>query len=193
MWIKENLGQNNIFNPKSHTKIQTLPKDSSVKSILSCANFKNKIIKKSVHYLKYKNLPQLTKPLGSLMLRTLSQHLKNKSDLILCPIPLHYSRLKFRGYNQADLLANYLHTKLRLPLYLDLKRSRDTPQQMRIKNRQDRIQNMNNAFVASQKNNFNQPILIIDDVTTTLSTIQEASKALSKQGFDDIYALILAH
>lgn len=193
LWLKENMAQNNIFSPKSNTNLRELPKDSSIKSILSCTDFKNKIIKKSIHYLKYKNLPQLSHPLGSIILRTLSQHLKNRSDLILCPIPLHNSRLKFRGYNQADLLAQYLHTKLRLPLYLDLQRSRNTPQQMRIQNRQARIQNMDNAFIASQKNNLNQPILIIDDVTTTLSTIQEAAKALSKQGFDDIYALILAH
>lgn len=193
LWIKDNLAQNNIFSPKSNTKIQTLHKDSYIKSILSCTDFNNKIIKKSIHYLKYKNLPQLSYPLGSIILRTLSQHLKNRSDLILCPIPLHHSRLKFRTYNQANLLAQYLHTKLRLPLYLDLQRSRDTPQQMRIQNRQARIQNMDNAFIASQKNNLNQSILIIDDVTTTLSTIQEAAKALSKKGFDDIYALILAH
>lgn len=193
LWIKENLHQNIIFKPKTHTKIKTINKNSYLNAILSCTDFKHKIIKKSVHYLKYKNLPQLAIPMGTIMLRALSQHLKNTSDIILCPIPLHTSRLKFRGYNQADLLAKYLQKKLRLPIYLNLERIRNTPQQMRIKNKSSRIQNMNDAFIASKKNNLKQTIILIDDVTTTLSTIEQAAKALSKQGFEDIYALILAH
>jgi len=193
LWLKENTQTNGIFAPKAKTRIETLSKDNNIQAILSCTDFKHKIIKKSIHYLKYKNLPQLANPLASIMLRTLSQHLKNTSNLILCPVPLHNGRLKFRGYNQADLLAKYLHTKLKLPLYLDLERIRNTPQQMRIQNRQARINNMDNAFEAHKKNTTQSKIILIDDVTTTLSTIQEAAKALSKQGFTDIYALILAH
>lgn len=193
LWLKESVSNHNIFTPKTKTKINTIPKYSSIKSILSCTNFKNKTIKKSIHYLKYKNLPQLSKPLASIMLRALSQHLKYQDNVILCPIPLHSSRLKFRGYNQAYLLAEYLQTRLKLPLYLDLQRTRNTPQQMRIQNRQARIQNMDNAFIASENNNFKQTIIIIDDVTTTLSTIEQAAKALSQKGFEDIHALILAH
>ena len=193
LWLKENTKTNNIFHPKNNKDIKFLSKESHLNSVLSCTDFKHKIIKKSIHYLKYKNLPQLATPMGTIMLRALSQYLKNTSDIILCPIPLHTSRLKFRGYNQADLLAKYLQKKLRLPIYLNLERTRNTPQQMRIKNKSSRIQNMNDAFIASKKNNLKQTIILIDDVTTTLSTIEQAAKALSKQGFEDIYALILAH
>jgi ComF family protein len=191
LWLKEN--SNTIFQTKSNDQIQILDKNSYIKSILSCSSFQDTIIKKSIHYLKYKNLPQLANPLGAIMLRAFGQHLKFKDNILICPIPLHYSRLRFRGYNQAELLAQYLHKKLNLPLYSDLKRNRNTPQQMRIQNRQARIKNMDNAFEALKDNSENQFILIIDDVTTTLSTIQQAAKALYKQGFTDIYALILAH
>jgi predicted amidophosphoribosyltransferase len=64
---------------------------------------------------------------------------------------------------------------------------------MRIKDKQDRINNMTNSFQANSKGFKDITIIIIDDVTTTLSTIKEAAKALSKQGFTDIHALILAH
>lgn len=191
LWLQEN--NHSIFKPKENTLIQNLDKNSNIKAILSCTDFKHKIIKKSIHYLKYKNLPQLATPLGTIMLRTLSQHLRITDNLLFCPIPLHHKRLKFRGYNQADLLAKYLQQQLRLDLYSDLQRIRNTPQQMRIQNRQNRIQNMDNAFQANQINIKNQTIILIDDVTTTLSTIQQAAKALSTQGFNDIYALILAH
>lgn len=194
LWIKENIKTNIIFTPKPNTKIQSIDKDSTLNCILTCTDFKNSIVKKGVHYLKYKNLPQLAKPLGTIMLRAFSQHFRKGIDVsYLCPIPLYTSRLKFRGYNQANLLANYLHKELKTPLYTDIQRIRNTPQQMRIQNRQNRIENVNNAFKAMTKGEQNQTIILIDDVTTTLSTIQQTAKALQKQGFSDINALILAH
>jgi ComF family protein len=162
-------------------------------SILTCTPFNDPIIRKSIHYLKYKNIPQIAEPLGAIMLRTLTQHIRLKSNIILCPIPLHNKRLQFRGYNQSVLLAQYLADKLKLPLYLDLQRIRDTPQQMRIKDRQDRIENVIDSFEAYSRAPKNSTIIIIDDVTTTLSTIEEAAKSLYKQGFCDIHALVLAH
>jgi predicted amidophosphoribosyltransferase len=65
---------------------------------------------------------------------------------------------------------------------------------MKIDDRQTRIQNVTDAFEANQKAaEHEQHIIIIDDVTTTLSTIQQAAKALRKQGFTSINALVLAH
>jgi predicted amidophosphoribosyltransferase len=64
---------------------------------------------------------------------------------------------------------------------------------MRIKDKQDRIDNVIDSFEAHSRAPKNSTIIIIDDVTTTLSTIQEAAKALYKQGFRDIHALVLAH
>lgn len=194
LWLKDKPKTQPLFVPKFNTKIQSTLKDGYIDSILSCTDFKNHIIRKSIHYLKYKNLPQIASPLGSIMLRSLSQNLRLKDNLILCPIPLHPNRLKFRGYNQALLLAEYLHKKLNLDIYNELYRIRDTPHQMKINDRDSRIQNMDNAFKARQKVlSDTQSIILIDDVTTTLSTIQEAAKALSKVGFNSINALVLAH
>ncbi len=194
LWLKEQHSVQPIFIPKSNTIPKTLRKNSYLDSILSCTNFKNHIVKKSIHYLKYKNIPQLSQPLGSIMLRALSQSLRIKENIILCPIPLHPNRLRFRGYNQALLLTQYLECKLNLPIYNGLTRIRDTPNQMKITDKTTRIENMNDAFEARQvAGSEGQNIIIIDDVTTTLSTIQQAAKALSKQGFASINALILAH
>jgi ComF family protein len=193
IWIHKNIQQKALFSPKIYTTIQPNLDSGKLMSILTCTTFHDPIIRKSIHYLKYKNIPQIAEPLGAIMLRTLTQHIRLKSNIILCPIPLHSKRLQFREYNQSLLLAQYLGDKLKLPLYLDLQRIRDTPQQMRIKDKQDRINNMTNSFQANSKGFKDITIIIIDDVTTTLSTIQEAAKALSKQGFTDIHALILAH
>jgi len=194
LWLKDKPKIQPLFVPKFNTKIQSTLKDGYIDSILSCTDFKNHIIRKSIHYLKYKNLPQIANPLGSIMLRSLSQNLRLKNNIILCPIPLHPNRLKFRGYNQALLLTEYLHKQLNLDIYDELYRIRDTPNQMKINDRETRMQNMDNAFEARRKPSSDiQHIILIDDVTTTLSTIQEAAKAVSKMGFSSINALVLAH
>jgi ComF family protein len=194
LWLKDKAKEQPLFIPKFNTKIQTTLKDGYIDSILSCSEFSNHIIRKSIHYLKYKNLPHIAQPLGSIMLRAMGQNLRLKENIILCPIPLHPNRLKFRGYNQAMLLTKYLQENLNFPIYNDLKRIRDTPNQMKINDRETRIQNMDNAFEAQKKATSDiQSIILIDDVTTTLSTIQQAAKALSKNGFNSINALVLAH
>lgn len=193
IWIHKNIIQSPIFTTKSNTIIQPLLDSGNLKSILACTDFNNPTIRKSIHYLKYKNLPQIAEPLANIMLRTMGQHLKQKDNLILCPIPLHKNRLNFRGYNQSDLLTKHIASKLKLEVYTSLERIRDTPHQMRISNRQNRIKNITDAFQANQAGHKDQTIIIIDDVTTTLSTISQAAKALHIQGFRDIHALILAH
>jgi ComF family protein len=194
LWIKNNISTQPIFAPTLNTILQTPLKESCLESVLTCTNFKNNIVKKSIHYLKYKNLPQLAQPLGSIILRTLSKNLRVRENIILCPIPLHSNRIRFRGYNQSLLLTQYLQSQLKLPIYTGLHRIKDTPHQMKIDDRQTRIQNVTDAFEANQKaTKHKQHIIIIDDVTTTLSTIQQAAKALRKQGFTSINALVLAH
>jgi ComF family protein len=194
LWIKNNNTSQSIFSPTFNTVLNRNLQNSYIDSILTCTDFKHHIIKKSIHYLKYKNLPNLAQPLGSIMLRTLSQNLRIKNNIVLCPIPLHINRLKFRGYNQAFLLAKYLNSHLNFPIYTDLYRIKDTPHQMKISDRKNRIENVSNAFEVKKNTNINgQHLIIIDDVTTTLSTIQQAAKAMSKLGFNSINALILAH
>lgn len=194
LWINKNVNSRSIFIPKNITKIQPPLDNEYINSILSCSEFKNTSIKKSIHYLKYKNLPQISTPLGAIMLRAIGQHLTSTDNILLCPIPVHPNRLKWRGYNQSQLLAEYLNRQIGIKIYTGLIKVKDTKSQMRIKDRYHRIMNLNDAFIATIKSTQqNQTILIIDDVTTTLSTITQAAKALKKQGFHDINALILAH
>lgn len=193
LWINKDIKHQSLFVPKNHTRLQPPIENKYLNSILSCTEFKNTIVKKSIHYFKYKNLPQMMEPLGALMIRTISQHIIRQNNIVLCPIPLHPKRLKWRSYNQSQLLAEYIHKKLGYELYMDLIRIRDTPNQMKITDRQSRINNVNDAFLAKKSYKQNSRALIIDDVTTTLSTITQAAKALKEQGFSDINAIILAH
>lgn len=193
LWINKHIDHPPLFRPTAFTEIQYPLDNSHLITVLSCTLFNNPIIRKSIHYLKYKNLPQLARPLSSIMLRAITQAISLQSHIILCPIPLHHKRLQFRTYNQSDLLTQYISHQLRLPLYTDLERIKNTPQQMKIHDKQERIDNVKEAFIAHSQPNQDDIIILVDDVTTTLSTINEAASALYKKGFRNIHAVILAH
>lgn len=193
LWIHKHITHPPLFRPTAFTEIQYPLDNSHIITALSCTLFNDPIIRKSIHYLKYKNLPQLARPLSTIMLRAITQAISLQSHITLCPIPLHPKRLQFRTYNQSDLLAQYIANQLRLPIYTHLERIKNTPQQMKIHDKQERIDNVKEAFIAHSKPNQDDTIILIDDVTTTLSTINEAASALYKKGFRNIHAVILAH
>jgi len=103
----------------------------------------------------------------------------------LVPIPLHPSRLRKRGYNQAKELARLLQA----PLWEGLKRERATAPQSE-RNAQERRNNLDDAF--SVQGNVPEAVVLIDDVMTTGSTLHAAAEALAKAGCADIRAWVCA-
>lgn len=116
-----------------------------------------------------------------------------KVDLVI-PIPLNKNRLKQRGFNQAELLCCKFKDVLNLNVdTTSFERVVDTPTQTQLTKKQ-REKNLKNAFKVTNKNTIkNKSILLIDDVFTTGSTMEEASKILLNGGAKQVYALTLAH
>ena len=147
-------------------------------------------LQQAIHLFKYRGKVTLAGALGTL-LRNAWPELPEID--ILMPVPLHRSRLRGREYNQSLLLADELNRDLRLPLaYDNLVRLRATPPQTEL-SRSERLANLRRCFalrrpaqVAAKR------ILLIDDVMTTGTTINECAKALRKAGAADVYALTLA-
>ncbi len=113
-------------------------------------------------------------------------------DLII-PIPLHWVRVLKRGYNQALILARPLSGKLGIPIAPGaLIRTRNTEPQAGL-SAAKRKENLKNSFrVKSAKRIKGKNILLIDDVITTGTTINEAAKTLRKAGAEKVCALALA-
>lgn len=113
----------------------------------------------------------------------LAEHLQQtaeKPELIL-PVPLHKSRYRQRGFNQAIEIAKIISHDMQIPLDLhSCKRLHDTPHQTRLTAKQRR-KNMKNAFVVVRPMNIRH-VAIVDDVMTTGSTAHELAKALKKAG-----------
>ncbi|MDO8620848.1 MAG: ComF family protein [Candidatus Levybacteria bacterium] len=118
----------------------------------------------------------------------------NKSLIFLVPIPLHSSKLRSRGYNQAEILAAALSKKLGFPTANLLKRLKKTPSLAGL-TQKIRKANIKGAFeVEKDKKEIlkNAIIFLVDDIFTTGATLNEAAKMLKKSGAKKVYGLALA-
>lgn len=113
-------------------------------------------------------------------------------DIIL-PVPLHYSRLFKRKYNQSAILARELAKKTNIPARYDiLKKYRYTKPQVICSGKQRR-KNIKDAFVVTKPDFIKgKNIVLIDDVYTTGSTLKECAKVLKKAGAKNVSALTVA-
>lgn len=110
----------------------------------------------------------------------------------IVPVPLHRKRYVERGFNQAEKIAKILAGVLNKPMEDILQRTRHTGQQAKLK-REERLENLKNAFEI--KNDFavkNKTILLVDDVFTTGSTMQECAKILKGGGVEKIMGFSVA-
>ncbi len=106
-------------------------------------------------------------------------------------MPLHSSRLRKRGFNQAQRILVPLAAHCDLPvLRTALTRIRATPAQSRL-SRPQRAANLKGAFRATSKV-AGKRILLLDDIRTTGATLGEAAKALRKAGAREIHGFVVA-
>ncbi len=112
-------------------------------------------------------------------------------DMIV-PIPLGKKREIERGYNQSVLISKPISEYLNIPMHEHaLIRSRDTKSQVGL-NYMERKINMKNAFRADKSTCNNKSILLIDDIATTCSTLNESAKALKIAGAQKVFCFTVA-
>jgi len=140
--------------------------------------------------LKYRHAFGLARPLAALMIRALPEQLE--VDLIL-PVPLHPSRLRAREFNQSLLLADRLGKYLMRPISTTaLVRTVVTEPQTSL-TRQERLRNLRRAFTVRHAESLDgRRVLLVDDVFTTGTTLNECAKILRSAGAASVSALTLA-
>jgi ComF family protein len=149
------------------------------------------LARKAIHQLKYKNLKSLAGPLSGLLQEYLDDN-PIPGD-ILVPVPLHPRRLKERGYNQSALLARALGKSSGLPVVEDcLVRSRFQPPQARTASVIERRHNVAGAFTCRSSELTAKRVMLIDDVSTSGSTLDACASALKTGGASSVWALALA-
>lgn len=143
-----------------------------------------------IQSLKYDRDISLAPLLSGLLLRYLP--ILAPFDLIL-PVPLHRERLRWRGFNQAVLLARRLSRHSRKPLALRaLIRHVATKPQVEL-GEAERRQNVRGAFEVRDRGVVHQRrVLLIDDVLTTGATVDECARTLRRAGASQVDVLTLA-
>lgn len=112
-----------------------------------------------------------------------------KPDVII-PVPLHRKKYRARGFNQAEYLARGIGKKFDIPVSAGiLKKVKNTKSQKKL-NAQDRRNNLEHAFSVCEEIK-GLHILVIDDVYTTGSTMEEIAEVLTREGAEKVYFLTL--
>ncbi len=154
------------------------------------------LVKQAVHRYKYDFIKDLSKPLGQLMVKRLNRFsdFLDKDNSILIPVPLHKKRLRWRGFNQAELLAIEIGKQLDIPVVNDLlARTKYSIPQVKIKTSSERQQNIKQAFTLRSEPRFSdKTIILIDDIATTGATLKECAKALKPLKPKEIWGLVIA-
>ena len=180
--------------PLSHTE----------NNVFSLWSYNNKDCKNMIRFMKTHRSYLLSKHIGRYAALHIYDHLGEQQSLsyfkepLIIPIPISSQRLRNRGFNQNHLWGYFLHKHIEQSTY-DKKiliKSKATKKQALIKKRQERFLNVKGVFEVPAKKRIhikNKDIILIDDLTTTGATLQEAASTLKTAGARNIILLSLAH
>jgi len=175
--------------------LQRLPKaiETPYPFIYSIYSFKNYNVKQVIHAIKYFHRRDLIHPLITTLCNDINNPLLQEKKSILVPIPMPHLRKYIRGHNHAESLAQELSKITGQPIDTSLlRRNKTNKRQVTTMSRKERIDNQKNAFSVNSSVE-NKIIILIDDVTTTGSTLYEARALLLKKGAREVHALTIAH
>ncbi len=166
--------------------------DSCLDQLLVAFHF-NEVVRALIHAVKYRHMPKLAIKTGKIAISRAAWELSSQS--LLVPVPLHPKRQRERGYNQSELIATGISSYSGLPLCCNLlQRSRYTNSQTRL-NRRERQLNIANAFILPakvKKNVAGKDIVLVDDVMTTGTTLNECAAVLKMAGAASVRGIALA-
>jgi ComF family protein len=178
---------------------QACQSQTKLKNVFVIADYNNTILQDLLHSFKYKLVEGISDNLAMLVKEYLKQNkvflLNNINDdnTVLVPVPLHKKRFLKRGFNQSYLLAKEIEKHFEIKIIDLLKRKINTSSQVNM-TRQERLVNLKDAFdlESAIELDKNKNIILVDDVITTGSTLNECAYVLNSAGFENIYALVIA-
>jgi len=172
--------------------------------VLAIFEYENELIKQAIWSLKFRGKKRFAKIFAQILYDRLLEKMSdlqtfsNFADPILIPIPLSKSRLRERGFNQSELIAEEMSLLDNNSSFIFKKniliKIKNTPPQSRSKNKKERLNNLKNCFTVRNPHEIRKRnIILLDDVTTTGATIKEASKTLKRYGAKKIFVITVAH
>lgn len=156
----------------------------------------NDDMRHSIADFKYNNKREYARFYVEEMVRLYGKAIKKLAPDVIVPVPIHKSKYRERGYNQADILARGFGRTLNIPVLSQLLvRNKKTLPQKKLSDK-ERLQNLQEAFELdlSQLNYCHKKIikvLLIDDIYTTGSTVEACTNVLKASGIEQVYFLVL--
>lgn len=149
-------------------------------------------IKESLYRFKYGNRREYADFYAQETLRYYEKWITDRKIQVIIPIPLHKSRQRRRGYNQAELFAKILGERMGIPVRTDLLiREKNTVPQKEL-SETERKNNLKNAFKITENIVQLTYILLVDDIYTTGSTLDAAAHTLRQAGGTYIYFICIS-
>jgi competence protein ComFC len=164
------------------------------------------VTKKAIKSIKYRFVSSLAEEFVSLIPdSSFSQITMNDERLtVFVPIPLHPSRLRERGFNQAEIFGKILAKRLHIVMNTNmLHRTKKTTPQVEMRDRKTRLKNMDGVFAISPNfdksqlelrnvKNSKLQIVLFDDVFTTGATMRAAASILRHHGVQSVWGVTIA-
>jgi ComF family protein len=151
------------------------------------------VVRRIIHEFKYGHQIHLRHPVADWLSEALRDaRLDGRRFDVVVPVPLHPTRKRERGFNQAELLVELLSAHAGLTMSNALERIRYTTTQTAF-DRTERMENLHNAFRLRKKAHVRGlRVLLIDDVLTTGSTLSECARVLKAAGAISVHAATAA-
>jgi ComF family protein len=151
------------------------------------------VVREFIHRFKYERHFYLRHQLARWLAASLEDpRIRAAPAHALVPVPLHSARYREREFNQADELAMLLSRQCRLPVLRALRRTRYTTTQTRL-DRHERMENLRGAFRVRQTADVSgRHLILVDDVLTTGSTVDECARVLRQAGAASVRVMTVA-
>ncbi len=139
-------------------------------------------LREAIHAMKYDKVRVMCYELAQMMVDNFHKTGFLKLTDVVVPVPVHEGRLNERGYNHSEEMAKHFAKQFGLTVATErIAKTRETPDQVGL-GYAERIGNLNGAFKVSRKYFRGKRVLVIDDVFTTGSTLDEIARTLRKAG-----------
>ncbi len=174
---------------KEQANIKWPENDLYFEECLVCCDYQSQIVQKILKQYKYSYLENMADFLVTILEKQ-ARRAGLAQNTIISNVPLHNKKKKQRGFDQTEILAKKLAKRLDLKYSPLLKRIKQTKTQAQL-SKIDRQKNVKGVFEALGTSD-TRPVLLIDDIATTGSTLNQASLALKNIGYKKIICLVIA-
>lgn len=177
--------------PRYNRRFEAVPEIPYLNGLLAAFVYEDEI-EKAVRAMKFSSRPRNAETLGYLMYECITEQ-ENMPDFdVIVPVPMHKRKKTRRGYNQSELIAQHLGRHLGIPVENLLAKIRNTKAQSLL-GREERLKNLENAVIATDPDRITgRNILLIDDVTTTGTTLNTCARVLYEAGATWIFSAVIA-